>query len=246
MTPGFGFLRHKLLLSLGFAIALAGCSEVAESPNAENNTQTVVQAETRAPTPILAMGSGFDFYVLALSWSPTYCQSEGKAKGDRNQCGSDANFGFIVHGLWPQLESDHPAYCPTRQPDRVPARLGESLFDIVPSMGLIGHMWRKHGTCSGLSQADYFKVVRAARDRVQIPDSFRDMQKTKNFSTDEIENAFMTVNPDLKNDGIAAVCANGRLREIRICLTDDLRFRTCREVDRSGCQARSLTIPPVR
>ena len=245
MTSIFRFLRHKLLLPIGFAIVLTGCSE-AEGTSPSNTTQKYVQADTNAPTPNLPKGSGFDFYVLALSWSPTYCLSEGKAKGDRNQCGRNAEFGFIVHGLWPQLESDHPAYCPTRQPDRVPSRLGENLFDIVPSMGLIGHMWRKHGTCSGLSQADYFKVVRAASEKVQIPKSFRDMQKSQNYSTDEIENAFITANPDLKNDGIAAVCAKGRLREVRICLTDDLRFRTCREVDRSGCQARSLTVPPVR
>jgi len=243
MTSSVGKLRPALLLTLGFALVSAGCSEAEESSPPPTSS---VQTATISSASELPKGSGFDFYVLALSWSPTYCLSEGKAKNDRSQCGSGADFGFIVHGLWPQLETDHPAYCPTRQPERVPARMGETLFDIVPSMGLIGHMWRKHGTCSGLNQADYFKVVRAAWDRVQIPESFRDVQISSRFSIDEIENAFTTANPDLKNDGIAAVCADGRLREVRICLTDDLRFRTCREVDRSGCQARSLTVPPVR
>ncbi|MBV6657046.1 MAG: hypothetical protein KI785_04680 [Devosiaceae bacterium] len=52
----------------------------------------------------------FDFYVLALSWSPAFCASPDGRDADR-QCGPGADFGFITHGLWPQFEDGWPSFC---------------------------------------------------------------------------------------------------------------------------------------
>src|SRR5436853_4552929 len=49
----------------------------------------------------------FDFYVLALSWSPSYCEVEG-GRADRVQCAPGEDLGFIVHGLWAQREHGFP------------------------------------------------------------------------------------------------------------------------------------------
>ena len=43
----------------------------------------------------------FDYYVLALSWSPNWCRLEGDAKGS-DQCDPRHDHGWILHGLWPQ------------------------------------------------------------------------------------------------------------------------------------------------
>lgn len=43
----------------------------------------------------------FDHYVLSLSWSPSWCATEGKERGSE-QCSNSADFGWILHGLWPQ------------------------------------------------------------------------------------------------------------------------------------------------
>jgi ribonuclease I len=40
----------------------------------------------------------FDYYLLALSWSPSYCVVH---PGDQHQC-QGRGFGFVLHGLWPQ------------------------------------------------------------------------------------------------------------------------------------------------
>lgn len=189
----------------------------------------------------------FDFYVLALSWSPTYCLTAGDGANQR-QCAAKseggAGHGFIVHGLWPQYERGYPEHCATRLPDRVPSELGRGLLDIAPSMGLIGHMWRKHGTCSGLSQAGYLKAVRDAFDRIAIPDALDGTDDPAQLSSGAVEDAFITANPGMTRAGIAARCAGGRLQEVRICLTDTFEFRACREVDAAGCRAGSLKVPP--
>ena len=45
----------------------------------------------------------FDFYVLALSWSPSFCQdSEERGRNGGEQCSTARPYSFVVHGLWPQ------------------------------------------------------------------------------------------------------------------------------------------------
>jgi ribonuclease T2 len=63
------------------------------------------------------------------------------------------------------------------------------------------------------------------------------------MSAFDVENAFAAANPGLARDGIAVSCADGRLDEVRICLTRDLSFRSCANVDRRGCRQRSLEVP---
>src|ERR1700745_1038331 len=58
----------------------------------------------------------FDFYVLSLSWSPSFCE-EAAERGGRSQiqCGGRP-YAFVVHGLWPQYENGFPEYCQRPSP----------------------------------------------------------------------------------------------------------------------------------
>lgn len=187
----------------------------------------------------------FDFYVLALSWSPTWCANQESASGSA-QCRSEADFGFIVHGLWPQREQGYPQSCATTEPQRVPLSLAEEMRDLMPSRGLVFSQWRKHGTCTGLSQAQYFATVRSAAARVTIPPQFTGLRQNAAFSAAELERAFLDANPRMEGSGIAVACEAGALEEVRICLTRDLEFRACAEVDRRGCRQTGLTVPAPR
>lgn len=255
------------VLPLALALTLAGCGE--EQPRqGENATdrpslqadatsaapqaagpkpaaRTPVAAPTNAPSQAsVPIGKGFDFYVLSLSWSPTWCMDNDEG-GQSEQCRTGRNAGFIVHGLWPQNDRGYPEFCRTREPDRVPSSLGRSYLDIIPSMGLIGHQWRKHGSCSGLTQRDYLAVTRAAFERIALPASLEEATGKRRGAA-EIEAALVEANPGLTGRGIAVTCDDGRLDEIRICLTPGLAFRDCGDVDRTGCRARIITQPPIR
>lgn len=185
----------------------------------------------------------FDFYVLSLSWSPTYCAGEGR--NDRFQCGGRP-FAFVAHGLWPQNERGYPRDCASPRGSGVPRAIVDSMLDIMPSPGLVRHEWRAHGTCSGLNQAQYFDLVRRAFDRVRIPAPFVDVDDYLTVSPFAVEAAFRAANPGLRTDGIAVSCDARRLKEVRICLTRDLAFRPCPEVDRGACRRDRLVMPPVR
>ncbi len=95
----------------------------------------------------------FDFYVLSLSWSPTYCATN--SRPDPAEC--DTPRGFIVHGLWPQYERGYPSDCPSNMPRRVSQATVDGLSDIMPGGGLVNHEWQKHGVCSGLNQVDLLR-----------------------------------------------------------------------------------------
>ncbi|KQO75388.1 ribonuclease [Rhizobium sp. Leaf262] len=197
---------------------------------------------TRTAQPV--QGSGFDFYVLSLSWSPAFCASDAGANS-KQQCGTDRKYGFIVHGLWPQNEQGYPEFCGKNREERVPQSLGRTMFDIMPSMGLIGHQWRKHGTCSGLSQEDYLSTIRNAYERVRLPVEIAGGTTARKMSADAIESAFVASNPDLSKSGVAISCEGPKLEEVRICMNKDLSFRDCPEVDRRGCRAGTTEILPI-
>ena len=186
----------------------------------------------------------FDYFVLALSWSPSFCAEEG-AEDNRQQCGTDRNFGFVVHGLWPQYERGYPRDCRVGQ-RHVPDSLVRSLSDIMPSTRLVGHQWRIHGTCSGLDQWDYFRTLRAARQKIRIPDYFKNPESSGLIAASEVEKAFLSVNREMDEDGISVTCERRFLREVRICMTKDLKFRPCEQLESKSCRSDRLIMPPRR
>jgi ribonuclease T2 len=188
----------------------------------------------------------FDFYVLALSWSPTFCQeSAERGREQREQCGTGRPYAFVVHGLWPQYDRGFPRDCQVPAP-RLNREIMNSMLDLMPAPRLIYHEWDRHGTCSGLSAQAYFDLVRKARTTVKIPAVYSAPQSTLTVSPDEIEEAFANANPGLPRTGIAVTCGGTRLGEVRICMGKDLQFRECPEVDRRVCRRDKLVMPPVR
>ena len=176
----------------------------------------------------------FDFYVLALSWSPGFCALEGDRRG-LGQCEPGSGLGFVVHGLWPQYERGYPSDCDPfdRSPPRSALQEADGVF---PDERLARYEWRKHGTCSGKSPSDYFRDARRARDRIRVPERFRAAFGGGALRAIEIERAFAEANPGLRPDMMSVVCRRGVLQEVRICLERDLRaFRRCPEVDRPSC-----------
>ncbi len=184
----------------------------------------------------------FDFYVLALSWSPAFCASE-RGQGAALQCGRDADFGFITHGLWPQFEDGWPSFCQSPHGDRMPRAVAESLLDIMPDRGLIAHQWDKHGTCTGLSPAEYADMTLAASRAIAVPPLFTD-QVPQTIDAQQVEQAFTRANPGMSEGTIAVSCPGGRFTEVRICLNQDLTPRTCAQVNRNGCAQTNVSVTP--
>ena len=190
----------------------------------------------------------FDYYTLALSWSPTYCATQGRSRPDEPQCAGERPFAFVVHGLWPQYDRGWPSNCRTRERPWVPDDLIRNMLDIMPSKRLIIHQYRKHGVCSGLSPEKYFAASRKAYDTIRIPERFQNVGDYLSVTPQEVEREFLEANPQLKADMISVDCKDRRLRELRICFTRDLQLTSCgvNEAQEKLCSADKLIMPPTR
>jgi ribonuclease T2 len=202
----------------------------------------------------------FAFYLLTLSWSPSFCEASAERTAnsdDRDQprrsawrksrdvqCRNRA-YSFVVHGLWPQYERGFPEFCQIPAP-RLSRKIVSSMLDLMPSPRLIYREWDRHGTCSGLPARAYFDNVRRARASVKIPEQYLALQDPLTVTPTDVEDAFIKTNPGLTRESILVGCDAERLNEVRICMSKEFKFRDCPDVARRTCRRDKLVMPPVR
>lgn len=190
----------------------------------------------------------FDNYVLSLSWSPSYCGSAA-GQGDSAQCAPGRRFAFVVHGLWPQFSRGWPEFCQTAE-TWVPEEKIAAMLDIMPSRQLIIHEWRKHGTCSGLSQRAYFGTIRSLRETLRIPARYLSPNAEILTTPQQLVQDFIGSNKNLMAEMLSVQCGNARdtarLSELRICLDRGGNFAPCGRNEANRCQARQIIMPEVR
>jgi len=186
----------------------------------------------------------FDYYALVLSWNPSYCRDEGETRDDR-QCHASKQYGFLLHGLWPQYETGWPSDCFTGRRPWVPEGVIDGMRDIMPSRNLVIHEYRTHGTCSGLDPARYFAVARELYQRISVPARFVAPEANALASPADIEAAFIGANPWLKPKMISVTCRNARLFDVRICFGHDLAPRACTVNEDQGrlCPLPRISVP---
>lgn len=193
----------------------------------------------------------FDYYAMVMSWSPSYCAGLQRGGYDPQCHARDGKrYSFVLHGLWPQHERGWPQDCPTQSRPFVPQPVIDGMLDIMPSPRLVIHEYRKHGTCSGLTPEDYFKVSRQLFAKVKVPPRYERPNQAITVSPAELIRDFVSVNPELKAENLAVACGGpgNRLREIRVCFSREGSYRPCgrNEDARKLCSADKLYLPPVR
>ncbi|GGL69677.1 ribonuclease T2 family protein [Wenxinia marina] len=197
-----------------------------------------------APARADGTAGDFDYYVLSLSWSPTWCRQQGQAEGSE-QCADGAGFGWVLHGLWPQYEEGWPDYCATSFAPPSRGMTG-AMADIMGTGGSAWHQWRKHGVCSGLSPADYYALAREAYGRVTRPEVFERLEREVTLPAEVVEEAFTTDNPGLDPPEVTVTCRSGMIQEVRVCMTRDLEFRRCGADVIRDCTLDDALLLPVR
>lgn len=191
----------------------------------------------------------FNYYMLVLSWSPTYCETQGEQGRDGGQqCVGARPYAFVLHGLWPQYEDGWPENCPAPAAAWVPGELVNKMLDIMPSRSLVIHEFKKHGICTGLAPEAYFDTARKLYQSVKIPQKYVSPGESLTVSSSELIQDFITTNPELQSSMMAVSCSRNRLRDVRLCFSRDLKPRPCgsSEARRKSCPADKLVVPPLR
>jgi ribonuclease T2 len=131
----------------------------------------------------------------------------------------------------------------------VPRKVIDSMLDIMPARGLVIHEYKKHGTCSGLSPADYFALSRALFEQIKIPARYLNPRTYVTVTPGQIETDFLKTNPALSEDMISISCGRERrLREVRICFSREQTLIPCgpNEDQAKLCRLGKIVMPPVR
>jgi ribonuclease T2 len=195
--------------------------------------------------PVQADTAGdFDYYVLALSWTPNWCADEGDNRRDA-RCADGAGMGWGLHGLWPQYEQGWPSYCRTTHRDPTRAETA-AMGRFMGSSGLAWHQWQKHGRCSGLSAQEYFIASARAMGKVALPEVFDQLDKPVKLPASVVEDAFLEVNPGMTRDMVTVTCKARAVQEVRVCLTRDLEPRRCGADVIRDCALKDARVDPVR
>jgi ribonuclease T2 len=219
-------VRTLTAILVGLAVAIAGAAHAKNSSPSHSH-----HSGHKGPAATGTSGV-FDYYVMALSWSPTYCELHPE---EEEQC-SHKGYGFVLHGLWPQYEDGGgPEHCPTTdEPDR---KTVANALAFMPSKPLITHEWMTHGACTGLDPTAYFALADRAFAAVHVPPQFNAPHDAVNVTSDQFRSAFKDANANLDEETMSIHCTRGEFVELRVCLDKNLSPRACGKRMQSRCPA---------
>jgi ribonuclease T2 len=224
--------KRIIAIALAFLLPIAGCKSAPRNasgyvPGDSANARSQASEQTTIP------GSGFDFYLLNLSWSPEFCHSHPNA----GECAAHA--AFVLHGLWPEnTDGSYPESC-----SNAPGPADTSQYrDIYPDPGLLEHEWQTHGTCSGLSTDTFFQTARSAVRAVAIPQTLNTLTSQTSLPPDQIVDLFTASNPAIPRSSFVVSCGHNYLTAVEVCLDKSLHPVPCTAV--RSCRANTVRIPP--
>src|SRR6185437_4663633 len=146
------------------------------------------------------------------------------------------------HGLWPQFDAGgYPENC-SADTSLSPAAEAAGR-KVYPSPSLMRHEWQRHGTCSGLDAVDYFHAADRALASVRIPSNLAAPSTTVTLTSTAVAAEFRAANSGMPPNALTVACSSGELSEVRLCLSRDLKPRSCGRGVRSSCPAAAIEIP---
>jgi ribonuclease T2 len=221
-----------IAVCVALLLPLAACKSRPQTSSGPAPGEPAGAASPVSP-PVAASGSGFDSYLLNLSWSPEFCLTHPSA----NECAAHA--AFVLHGLWPEnADGSYPQSCSTAPGPADPSQYA----DIYPDPSLLQHEWQTHGTCSGLSPDAFFLAARSAFRAVAIPPTLKTLTAQTSLPPDRIVGLFTASNPVIPQSSFAVSCGNNYLTAIEVCLDKSLHPIPCTGIH--SCRANTVRIPP--
>jgi len=191
--------------------------------------------------------SHFDYFILALSWSPDYCATSGG--NDAQQCSLGKKLGFVLHGLWPQNNQGYPVNCTT---EKMPQSVKNQFVGLYPNDALFDHEWEKHGTCTGLTPTHFLTLSRQVMNSLVIPAAYRSPETPFRTTTQQLRNEFTQANPSINPAAFETNCSgSGRyFKELYVCFSRTGSPIACgAEVHKEAlksCQAADFTVRNLR
>lgn len=223
-----------------FLILCFGANAAAYAQNSCAIPRNLPRAQVETAPAGAARAAKVTGHILALSWSPQFCRERAGDARHSAQCGTRGQFGFILHGLWPDgAGRDDPAWCAPAAP--LSPQLVARNFCMMPSVKLQQHEWAKHGTCATKDPARYFAASSALYNALKWPDMNALSYARPSVAT--FVQRFVAANPGVPFKSVRVQTTRGGwLDEVMICLGTDYRPRACERDTRGASLKSSLKI----
>mmetsp|Transcript_5634 Transcript_5634/g.12821 ORF Transcript_5634/g.12821 Transcript_5634/m.12821 type:complete len:297 (+) Transcript_5634:165-1055(+) len=165
-------------------------------------------------------GDSFDFYVYSMSYQPEFCRENNEKFVGCHEFNESWEGQLTIHGLWPNRnDGTWPSTCSQEQLDTsLLQNLSNDFEKKWPNIkasstspahqAFWSHEWQKHGTCSGLTQHDYFAT---ALDLLLPTPSIVKENYGSVVKRGDLEEGYEG------GDMSVLVCKNGYLSEVRVC-----------------------------
>ena len=188
-------------------------------------------------------------YVFAYSWTPGFCAGQVYPG-----CAEPLPYwktNFTIHGLWPQYAtSGYPSSC-TTEPfnpsiadevglDTMITRWPDVKYDVNnPEYDSFWeHEWTKHGTCSGLSQYEYFNAAVTLTNVLLTPEIIHD-SIGQNVNAEMLRDAIapaQMVSLQCSHQSLVGVYTcwqqtNNQPVKLTVCPADVIKEDTCKSSD---------------
>lgn len=250
-------ILHALLLApiLAPVLVLAACRaapDAAVGPQAQASAPACALPDRLDPPHMkrvrpeeVVADRAIVLHLLAVSWTPETCRSNGDGAGGF-ACSGENRFGWNLHGLWPNAEGrPYPRFC--RPATRVPDATIRAHLCRTPSVDLIQHEWAAHGVCGWETPEAYFDQAAVLYDDLARPDPQTLAPQGETLTAGRLRDAFAAANPGLPREAVRVIVASGnRLREVRVCHDLDFKARPCPSDIGGAPDHVRLTVEPVR
>ena len=203
-----------LVAAPAFAAPSCHIPDALDVPHEEN-------ASANQPSRVVPISG----YTLALIWTPQHCRRSVPG-AESFRCTEGKQFGFSLHGLWPDGEGKSwPQYC---APAPILSRATIAAhYCATPSPQLLQHEWAKHGTCmAGYTPDRYFDLSDRLFGQLKYPHMAALSRRP--LTADQLRRAFAARNPDVPADAVRFnLDAKGWLQELWICLDKSFAATSC-------------------
>ena len=207
----------SLILSAG--LTLLGLPALAAPACSPPEGLTAAPAVAPRPGEVVS-GVTNAVYLLALNWTPQWCQAGGVGASAREmECNHP--FGFTLHGLWPNgVSKPYPRYC--RPVGGLDVGLVRRMFCRTPSPVLLQHEWQAHGACGFADASAYFGQAARLFDQLRLPKI--EAIAPDRLTAGAVRSAFVKANPSFgPRDVFIQTTRDDALAEVRLCY--DLAYR---------------------
>lgn len=180
--------------------------------------------------------AGEHAYTLRIELTPAICAMQSQRSSLR-QC--QEGFSMTVAGLRPEYGERERIQCSDKKANLAPLQT-KIVSRIMPDEVLRDIVWQRYGSCTGMSNSSYFRLITSLSGGLNVP---KELSSGGYYLVDHgrFIGQLANQNPGLSPESVQLFCqADGKnntsiLTELQVCYDSNAKFTQCQKSNKSNC-----------